>query len=248
MPRRARSIPSLSLLAACASLAALPPNAHAADIDTLQNLSQSEFRQLSEDLGALLSFKPMIPAESMGITGFDVGIAVNATRLQHRDVWSRAAGGADVSSTLAVPTLRVHKGLPFDIDVGASYAWVPSSNVRMVGGELRWAVLPGSTVMPAVAVRGSFTSLQGVDQLKLRTTGVDVSVSKGFALLTPYAGVGVVRVASSPDASSGKSKETFNETKVFAGLNINFGLANLAIEADKTGDATSYGAKLGFRF
>ncbi len=226
----------------------LAPLAQAADLNTLQNLSQADFRGLSEDLGAMLSFKPLIPSESMGVTGFDVGIAVNATRLEHRDVWRRAAGGADVSGTLAVPTLRVHKGLPFDIDVGATYAWVPSSNIRMTGGEVRWAVLPGSTVMPAVAIRGSLSVLSGVDQLKLRTAGLDVSVSKGFTLFTPYAGVGLVRVTSTPEDASGKSKETFTDPKLFAGLNVNLGLTNLAFEADRTGDATSYGVKLGFRF
>jgi hypothetical protein len=29
---------------------------------------------------------------------------------------------------------------------------------------------------------------------------------------------------------------------------MNFVLINVAVEADKTGDATSYGLKLGFRF
>jgi hypothetical protein len=29
---------------------------------------------------------------------------------------------------------------------------------------------------------------------------------------------------------------------------MNFGVTNLAFEGDRTGEATSYGAKLGFRF
>jgi hypothetical protein len=29
---------------------------------------------------------------------------------------------------------------------------------------------------------------------------------------------------------------------------MNFGLMNVALEGDKTGDASTYGAKLGFRF
>jgi len=35
---------------------------------------------------------------------------------------------------------------------------------------------------------------------------------------------------------------------VYAGLNVNLGLINLAVEADRTGDATSYGLKGGVRF
>ena len=48
--------------------------------------------------------------------------------------------------------------------------------------------------------------------------------------------------------TSTPSKESFSLNKVFVGLNMNFGLTNLAFEADKTGDASSFGAKLGFRF
>lgn len=41
--------------------------------------------------------------------------------------------------------------------------------------------------------------------------------------------------------------EDFTQTKLFAGIQFNW-LANLAFEVDKTGDDTSVGMKLGFRF
>jgi hypothetical protein len=229
------------------ALLALVPAARAADISTVQNLSQAEFRELSEDLGAALSFKPMIPSESMGTTGFDVGVGVTGTRLAHRGVWAKASGGSEPESTLPVGTVRVHKGLPFDVDVGASLS-TTTTNARAIGGEVRWAVLPGSTVVPAVALRASASMLTGVGQIDLNTYGFDVSVSKGFAMLTPYAGVGTVLVRSRPDAGTGLSRESFSQTKLFAGLNVNLGLVNLAFEGDRTGDTTSYGLKAGFRF
>jgi hypothetical protein len=233
-------------LALAASSLALP--ARAAELNSLQLLSQAEFRLLSQDLGAALSFKPLIPAESMGITGFDAGVAVTGTRLASRAVWSKAAAGADVPSTLPVPTFRLHKGLPLDIDIGVSYAAVPSSNVKMIGGELRWAVLPGSALTPALALRASVNNLSGVDQLSLRTTSFDVSVSKGFALLTPYGGVGTVMVRSKPGAGTSLSEEKFSQTKAFAGLNLNLGLSNFTFEGDRTGGISSYGVKYGLRF
>ena len=42
--------------------------------------------------------------------------------------------------------------------------------------------------------------------------------------------------------------ENFTQSKVFAGANLNFGLANFALEGDKTGGATSYSLKMGFRW
>ena len=233
--------------AAAAALTLASGLAAAADINTLNLLNQAEFKGLSEDMGAALSYKPLIPSESLGITGFDIGLAVTATTLKNKDTWSKAAGGADIPATLPVPTLRVHKGLPFDIDIGASFSSVPTTGISLIGGELRWAALAGSTLTPAIALRLSATSMTGVDQLKLRTTGFDVSISKGFALLTPYAGIGTVQVKSTPNGTA-LASESLSQSKVFAGANINLGLMNLALEGDKTGKATSYGVKIGLRF
>jgi hypothetical protein len=229
-----------------ALVAAISP-ALAADVDSIQLLTQREFRLLSEDLGAALSYKPLIPSEALGITGFDIGIAVTGTRLANEAILRKASSGDSVS-VLPVPTLRVHKGLPLNLDVGLAFAQVPGSNLRYVGGELRWAVLPGSTLVPAVAIRGALTRLTGVDQLDFDTRSLDVSISKGFANITPYGGIGQVWTKSTPVGVPLLRGEDFTQTRVFAGVNINLIGANLVLEADSTGGTTSFGAKLGFRF
>src|SRR5258708_25297905 len=95
------------------SLFAVPLPAAAKDINT-QPLNQSDFHALSEDLGAALAYKPLTPTAPLGITGFDVGIAVTDTKLQNRAVFAKAGAGI---SNAAVPSLRVNKGLPFGIHV-----------------------------------------------------------------------------------------------------------------------------------
>jgi hypothetical protein len=219
----------------------------AGNINQIQLLNQAQFRALSEDLGAALSYKPLTPTAPLGITGFDVGFAATATKLQNSSAFK--AAGADLS-TVVVPSLRLNKGLPFDIDVGLMVSAIPSTNIRLVGGELRYALVSGGAAMPAIGIRGSYTKLAGVDQLDFNTRGVDLSISKGFLMFTPYAGIGRVWVASTPHniPSSSPTKESFSRNKVFVGLNFNFGLMNLAFEGDKTGDASTYGGKLGFRF
>src|SRR6266566_9051253 len=220
----------------------------AGDINNIKALSQPNFRLLSEDLGAALSYKPLTPTAPLGITGFDLGIAATSTKLQNSSVFATAGGGNH--SSVIVPSLRLNKGLPFGIDVGVMYSSVPSTNIRLVGGELRYAIVPGGVAMPAIGVRGSYTKLTGVDQLDFDTKGLDLSISKGFLMFTPYGGIGKVWASSTPHniPTSTPSKESFSLNKVFVGLNMNFGLTNLAFEADKTGDASSFGAKLGFRF
>jgi hypothetical protein len=230
------------LVLTCALGLAQPAIAGSINIGSLG--SQADFRNVSEDLGSALSYKGVVPAESMGITGFDLGVELTQTRLAKSAPLWNGMTGSDFSN-LYVPKLHVTKGLPLDIDIGAFYSAVPTTDIKLYGGELRWAFMPGSTTMPAVAVRGALTKLSGVNHLSLDTKSLDLSVSKGFAMLTPFAGIGKVWTNSSSDLFSG---ESFSQNKFFAGANLNLGTTNLALEFDKTGEAQSTSFKLGFRF
>ncbi len=236
------------LLPLFCALACFAQPALAANITTLDALLQPAFKILSEDLGSALSYKPVTPAEPLGITGFDVGLVVTGTDMSRSSTaLSTATGGGSAPSTLPIAKLHIAKGLPFNLDIAAFIAKVPDTNITLVGGELRYAILKGGITMPAVAVRGALTKLSGVDQLALDTKSLDISISKGFAMFTPYAGVGQVWVNSTPNVPL-LVAESFTQSKVFAGANLNFGLFNMALEADKTGEAKSYSAKFGFRF
>ena len=227
--------------------AVLAASAHAADFNAIGLLSQAEFRAFSEDVASAVSYKGMIPSEGLGITGFDLGVSASATEVAHRATLSKAAGGASIPKAVPIVAVRAVKGLPFDIDIGVVSMSLPDTNVRATGGELRWAFVGGNTVLPAVALRVSGTSLSGVSQLKMRTLSGDISISKGFAFLTPYAGVGSVEVKSSAPGTTLR-EENFRQSKVFAGLNIALTPLALVVEADRTGDATSYGIKLALRW
>lgn len=227
-------------------------SALAAGITTLGALVQPEFRTLSEDLGAALSYKPITPAAPLGTTGFDMGIEVTQTDTsKSAQIWSKASNGGSSVSKVYVPKLHIAKGLPFGIDIAAFYSKIPSTNISLYGGELRYAILDGGIAQPAIAVRASYTKLGGVDQLALDTKGLDVSISKGFAMFTPYAGIGQVWVNSTANVNGSggvKLSEKFTQGKVFAGANLNLGFTNLAAEIDKTGGIQSISMKLGFRF
>ena len=238
-----RILAALGLL--CLSTGAL---ASSFDITSLQLLNQSEFRQLAQDLGAAFSYKPLEPADPLGITGFDLGVALTGTTLANTASIQKAITDGSVYSTLPQPSVRAVKGLPYNVDVGVMYARVPNSGgMNIYGGELKWAVLPGNAAVPAVALRAAVTRMDGVSQLGFETISADISVSKGFLLATPYAGVGEVWSRSSTDGLS-LQQENLTQGKLFGGVNLNFGLANVDVEADATGGIRSYSVKLGFRF
>lgn len=219
----------------------------AQEVDQLDLINQAEFRLLSEDLGGALAYRAQTPTEPLGTTGFDIGFGVTAAHIRNSEILERVTSDS-ASATIPVPSLRIHKGLPWGFDVGLAYAAIPGSNLEYIGGELRYALLLGGVAAPAIGVRGSLTKLRGVDQLEIDTRGLDLSISKGFAVLTPYAGAGRVWVESDPKNVSGLVKEEFELNKVFVGLGFKLALFNINLEADRIGDVEGFSIKAGLRF
>ena len=126
-------------MAAALGLGALlaAAGAQATTLNPINLLStQSEFRLLTEDLGAASSYRMLAPATPLGLTGFDVSVGSTFTTLANRDVWRKAAAGASVPSMVPVPALRIAKGLPGGFDLGATYSTVPNSGASLVGAEV----------------------------------------------------------------------------------------------------------------
>jgi hypothetical protein len=226
-------------------IAALSLPAAAGDFGSLATLSQDEFRRLSQDLGAVISYKGVTPATPLGTLGFDVGLEVTRTRIENPSVFRRA--GAGVSSDIDVPKLHVYKGLPFGLDIGAFVGGASDIGATLMGVDLRYAFLDDGLTTPALALRLSGTRASGLGDFRIGTGALDVMVSKKFALVTPYGGAGVVRVQSRAHVN-GLADETFNKGRVFGGVNVNLLAVNLALEAEKMGDDTSISAKIGWRF
>jgi hypothetical protein len=219
------------------------------DLDGL--VSQDEFKKLSTDIGLAISYMPLAPAEPLGnkLPGFDIGIEATSVNIDRGEsYWQNA--GVDIPSSLVFPKLHAQVGLPFiPIDIGAVYAKVPDSDIEYWGAELKWAIIRGGTVTPAVAIRGAYTKLQGVDVLDIDTKSLDLSISKGFTILTPYAGVGGVWITSKDtDPDTNFKDEDITEVKGFVGLKITFfPFMNFVAEADFA-TVNAYSARLNLHF
>jgi hypothetical protein len=215
------------------------------DLDGIENLDQSTFKVFAENMVAATAYKATAPAEPLGITGFDIGIGLTAVDLD-KEVFELASEGGWDYSYLPVPRLFAQKGLPFDIDVGASYTDVPGV-FTLFGAELKYAMLSGSVATPAVAVRISYSKLSGIDELDVENKGIDLSISKGFTVLTPYAGIGRTFSTVTPVDVPILKEEDIEDSVIYAGVNINLGV-NLGFEVNKTAGVTSYSGKVGIRF
>jgi hypothetical protein len=218
--------------------------AMAKDISFIAGLTQDEFKDLSKEASALLSYKNVAPAEPLGITGFEIGVEISFVQISTGDnnYWEKAFS-YDAPSILPAPKIRVRKGLPFGIDIGAMYSAQPGSNIKLYGAEASYALLEGGIATPALGVRGTFTKLSGLDDLDYHTAGIDASISKGFVMLTPYAGAGMVylnskaqgdlRLLSTILTGAPLSDEKMWQYRYFAGLKISpMPLFNITAEVE----------------
>ncbi len=235
------------IFAAGISLAAMQAQAAGNDIDLSGISNQRTFDTLVDQFGAVIAYNPVAPAEPLGITGFELGLSVSAYDLDG-DLWDQAVSDNDAPSLLPVPRLVARKGLPLGFDVGASYVRVPSSNITVVGGELRKALLDGGALTPALSVMGHYSKLSGVDDLRLSSYGVDLSISKGFAMLTPYAGIGQVWYEGRERAGLGFEARDDSQTRGYLGLRLGLlPLLSVTAQADFA-EIDSYSLRLNLGF
>jgi hypothetical protein len=234
------------LLAVAVLCAAGPALAKDIEVTCSGSGCQEAFQSVSEDLLATIHYKAVGPAEATGLVGLGVGVVMTYVPVDAEPQWQQVTG-QDFSG-LGLVGVQVTKGLPLNLDVGAFYTTVPDTNVDVYGGEVRYAILPGSTVSPAIALRGSYVTVTGIDSFDAETTGLDVSLSKGFGPITPYVGAGYSWGEAEPDPATGLQTAEVEDTTAFIGARISLGLFEFTPEVGQHGDLVTYSARLGFSF
>lgn len=227
------------------------PSSAGDNVEFPTGYTQEAFEDLSREVGLIVSYSPAAPAEPLGITGFDLGGEVSVHKIDADNAyWIEAIGGEKPPEYWAVPRLHAQKGLPFGIDIGAVWAKVPGSNIGLVGGELKYAFVKGNAVMPAMAIRGHYSTLLGVSDMDVDAYGGDFSISKGLGFLTPYAGIGQVWISSKETSDVpglNLEKESLSEIKGFAGFKVRFFLVSFVAEASFS-NTPSYIGRLNLSF
>lgn len=217
---------------------------------TTNELAQGEFDSFVKEFGAGISFNPMAPAEPLGTIGFDVGVEVVLTDISdNKGYWTKMISSNNPHPYLPVPRLHVMKGLPFGIDVGAIYSEIPEYDIRLWGVEVKYALLEGSITTPALSIRGSYSQLDGVDDIDLNTQTIDLTISKGILMLTPYAGVSALWVNGSENSPLVILDDASETTlRGFLGLQVS-PIPMIVVTGEAFfGDVIQYGLKVAIRF
>ncbi len=175
-------------------------------------LTSGAYQEVVKTLGVAIANKALLPAETLGVTGFDVGLTNNATFIRAYDAddptsWQRVSTDGDPTRVIWVPSLNVRKGLPFSLEVGGSVGYLAFSRQTVVGGYGRWALIEGyRSYAPDLAIQLGYTKYVGNDELQVGV--MDASATIGYTLgisqlaginhgtFSPFLGVGMNRVSS----------------------------------------------------
>jgi len=161
---------------------------------------QQGFHNLMRDYSYALAPKLLAPAETLGYSGFYIGLEGSLTPLDNSAGYLKEGTVVQGSSdaVLFVPALHIRKGLPWSFEIGGSINYMANTELVGIGGDLKWSLFEGFREgvfggLPDVAVRTSVVRLLGSPDVDVTVIGLDGSISwavalGGMVVLTPYAG------------------------------------------------------------
>jgi hypothetical protein len=208
--------------------------------------NQQDFHSVAQDLTGAFDYKALGGAAPGGLLGFSIEGFGSYTKTLDRGAWERLTGNK--VDGIGIAGVRASKGLPGGMDVGAFYTRVPGTNASAYGAEVRYALLEGTVATPALALRATYTGAGNTGDFNYKSFGAEALISKGFVVVTPYAGAGYVRSETKADQRFGLAKEGIGHVKGFAGLGFKLLLLDGGIEYERLGHNNVYSLKLGVGF
>lgn len=83
---------------------------------SLQAMAQGEFEDLSKEVGLIISYVPLAPAEPLGILGFDIGVEVTGVKISSGSTfWEQAVADGKPPDYVVLPKIHVQKGFPLGL-------------------------------------------------------------------------------------------------------------------------------------
>jgi hypothetical protein len=212
-------------------LSALP--ALAADVRP--DASEADFREFNRRFSMASYYYPRHGASPLGLIGFDVyADAAVDSGFGDEDAVARTLDDDLTGDMLAVVRVGARKGLPAGINIGVAYGRALETDVDLLSADLQWAIIEGGVLAPALSLRLTGTRAMGSDVYDLDQYGAELLLSKGFTVLTPFVGAGIVRSEGSLESSLGRTFED-SQTRgiVYGGVTLNLLLPKITVEVEK---------------
>lgn len=165
------------------------------------SLTQSAWRQFTQEAGLVTYFRPLSDAQPFGAGHFEVSALQWKTGIDASDAaWNDTFVHSDSThwlfegDGLQFPGLMVRAGVTGKTDVGVYLTKSPGANYGFFGGQLQYNLAQDAGKEWAASTRLSFVSMYGPEDLDFTVYGVDMLASRKLAVsrwasISPYAGV-----------------------------------------------------------
>lgn len=160
------------------------------------SLTQGDFSAFIGEVSELVYFRPIAGAKPLGRFKFELAIDARGARIEdwkpkwnntfshpHPDHW--LVGDDHI---LAIPGVRGKMGITDRTDLELYFTTSPGSNYGFAGAAVKYAVVNSPGSKWGAAVRWSYLTLLGVDDMNLDQVSADFIVSRDIWLFRPYAG------------------------------------------------------------
>jgi hypothetical protein len=208
-----------------------------------------DFRAFHRRFSSDAYFYPRHGAAPLGLIGFEVYADATWDReFDDEPFVATAIDGDFTGGFLSVARVGARKGLPGRIDLGLSYGRALGGDLKLISAEVQYALVKGGLVSPALSVRVTGTRTTGSGAYDLDQYGAEVLLSKGFTVLTPYVGAGVVRSEGRLESSLGTTfEDTTTRGVVYGGVTLNLLLPKITVEIEKA-EVMQGAVRVGFGF
>lgn len=199
-------------------------------------------------VGQAIFATPVQPARAGGIISLDAGVAASVVQVDTNASYWQHAVTSDITTSgyLAVPRVVVSKGFHL-ATISGMYAKINDTGAKVYGGAVDVPVIRGTLATPELALRGSYSTLSGVEAFKEKTYGLEVFLSKGFGPLMPYAAIGRQRTSATGTTTTVTLHDTSNINRLTVGVRLSLFLPKIVVEATQA-EVRSYAAKVSIGF
>jgi len=238
MPSRFR-VELFLLLALCAAMPA------AASWEVNGGAAPGDFRDFNRRFSSDAYFYPRHSAAPLGLLGFEVWVDTTYdSAFDSQSFNDTAVNGSYTGGFLSIARVGARKGLPGGIDIGASYGKALGGDVKLISGEIQYAIFHGGVLAPALSVRVTGTRTLDANHYRLDQYGAELLLSKGFPAVTPYVGAGFVRGKGTLDSAVQSLSDTTTRPVVFAGVTLSLLVPKIHIEVEQ-GEAFQAAVRVG---
>ncbi len=149
------------------------------------------------ELGAAVAWKPLAPASTLGVNGFELSLGHGVTFIDSASggttpsSWELLHADGDPDRAVWIPRLEARKGLPGSLELSLELGVVGLTSQSVVGGHLRFAPVEGYKRLPDLILQGGYTGYTGNDELELGV--MDLGAMLGYTL--PFGSVVGVNTA-----------------------------------------------------